>query len=314
MDQQLIDEALNELNTIHDFIRWSVSRFHEADVYFGHGTDNAWDEAVSLIAWSLFLPVELPHDIKSARLTQSEKLRVIETISRRINEKIPAAYITNQAWFAGQPYYVDERVLVPRSPIAELIETKFEQVVGDKPVNRILDMCTGSGCIAIACAYAFEDADIDAADISFDALEVADINIHEHHMAEQVFPVQSDLFSNLTGQRYDLIVSNPPYVDADDLEDMPHEFSHEPEIGLGSGPDGLELTRRILACGARFLNDDGVLVVEVGNSFVHLQEQFPQVNFQWLTFERGGHGVFAITKSELIKHQELFEERAGFGG
>lgn len=306
MEQEQLDEAILELRTIHDFIRWSVSRFNEADVFFGHGTDNPWDEAIALIFHALNLPLNMSPDIKQTRLTTSERKAVVELVKRRINEKIPAAYLTNQGWFNGLPFYVDERVLVPRSPIAELIEAGFQPWLGAKQVHRVLDMCTGSGCIAIALGYCFEEAQVDAVDISVDALAVAEINVQEHGVYDQVFPMQSDLFENLKGQTYDLIVSNPPYVDEQDISDMPEEFTHEPQIGLASGPDGLELTRRMLSEAADHLEDEGLLVVEVGNSMVQLMEQYPQVPFEWPVFERGGHGVFILTREQLVECRELF--------
>jgi ribosomal protein L3 glutamine methyltransferase len=301
-----LDEAVAELVTIHDFIRWSVSRFNESEVYFGHGTDNPWDEAVALIMFALSLPLSMGADIKQTRLTTSEKQLIVELINRRIIERVPAAYITNEGWFNGMPFYVDDRVLVPRSPISELIDAQFQPWIGDKPVTRVLDMCTGSGCIAIACAYLFEDAEVDAVDISIDALAVAEINVQEHGVSHRVFPIQSDLFDSIVGQKYDLIVSNPPYVDSDDLAGMPEEFTHEPAIGLASGPDGLNLTRRMLAQAADMLTDEGLLVVEVGNSELQLNEQFPQVPFVWPEFAHGGHGVFILTKEQVLAHQDAF--------
>lgn len=301
-----MDEAVSELRTIFDLIRWSVSRFNESDIFYGHGTDNPWDEAVALVMHGLNLPLNMDPQIKQTRLTTSERQTVVELVKRRIDEKIPAAYLTNQGWFNGMPFYVDERVLVPRSPIGELIEARFEPWLAGKPVNRALDMCTGSGCIAIAMAYAFDDAEIDAVDISIDALAVAEINVEEHGVTDQVFPMQSDLFENLQGQKYDLIVSNPPYVDEQDLAEMPAEFTHEPAIGLASGADGLDLTKRMLKQAADLLEDEGLLVVEVGNSMVQLMEQYPQVPFDWPLFERGGHGVFILTKEQLVECNELF--------
>ncbi|NQZ08468.1 MAG: 50S ribosomal protein L3 N(5)-glutamine methyltransferase [Algicola sp.] len=303
MEQNQIDEAVAELHTLGDFIRWSVSRFNQSEVYFGHGTDNPWDEAVALVMFALSLPLSIGEQVKEARLTTSEKKTIVELVQRRIEERIPAAYITNQGWFNGLPFYVDERVLVPRSPIAELISAEFQPWLANKTVNRVLDMCTGSGCIAIACSYLFPDAEVDAVDISIDALAVAEINVQEHDLSQQVFLMQSDLFDNLQGQKYDLIVSNPPYVDADDLSSMPEEYTHEPAIGLASGPDGLELTRQMLAQAADLLNDDGLLVVEVGNSELQLNQQFPQVPFEWPQFAHGGHGVFILTKAQLVQHQ-----------
>ncbi len=308
MEQVEIDQAIAELVTIDDFIRWSVSRFNEAELYYGHGTDNPWDEAVALIMFGLSLPQTAIGEIKQTRLTTTEKTRIVALIQRRIEERIPAAYITNQGWFNLLPFYVDERVLVPRSPIGELINARFEPWLKDIRVARVLDMCTGSACIAIACAHAFEQIEVDAVDISLDALAVAQINVEEHGMMEQVFPMQSDLFDNLVGQQYDLIVCNPPYVDVDDLESMPAEFTHEPEIGLGSGVDGLNLTRRILQQAADFLTDDGLLVVEVGNSQVHLVEQFAEVPFVWPEFANGGHGVFILTKAQLLEYHVLFAD------
>jgi ribosomal protein L3 glutamine methyltransferase len=309
LEQNLIDEAVAELQTLGDFIRWSVSRFNQSEVYFGHGTDNPWDEAIALVMFALSLPLDIGGQVKDARLTTSEKKSIAELIQRRIEERIPAAYITNQGWFNGLPFYVDERVLVPRSPIAELISAEFQPWLGNKTVNRVLDMCTGSGCIAIACAYLFPDAEVDAVDISIDALAVAEINVQEHDLSDRVFPMQSDLFDTLQGQKYDLIVSNPPYVDADDLSSMPEEYTHEPAIGLASGPDGLELTRQMQAQAADLLNDDGLLVVEVGNSELQLNQQFPQVPFEWPQFAHGGHGVFILTKAQLVQHKGALSVR-----
>ncbi|NMP14759.1 50S ribosomal protein L3 N(5)-glutamine methyltransferase [Thalassotalea sp. Y01] len=302
-----VKEVIEDLKTIHDFLRWSVSRFNEADLFYGHGTDNAWDEAVALTLFALHLPYNMGDSIMQTRLTKSEKQTLIDIYLRRIDERVPAAYITNLAYFNGLPFYVDERVLVPRSPIAELINNRFFGLVDEEP-QRILDLCTGSGCIAIACAYQFPNSDVDAVDLSADALDVAAINIHNHELNEQVIPIQSDLFSSLTEQKYDLIVTNPPYVDVEDIGDMPEEFHHEPEMGLGSGQDGLDLTRKILAQAAAHLNDGGSLICEVGNSMVHLIELFPTVDFQWLEFERGGLGVFKLSKQQLQQHQQTFEE------
>ncbi|SHI08768.1 50S ribosomal protein L3 N(5)-glutamine methyltransferase [Ferrimonas marina] len=306
MEKIFIDEAVNELHTIDDMLRWCVSRFNAADIYYGHGTDNPWDEAVALIMHTLHLPLELGGQVRNARLLSSEKHRIVELVIRRVRERVPVPYLTNSAWFAGHEFFVDERVLVPRSPFAELIENGFNPWLYNKPVNHVLDLCTGSGCIAIACAHAFPDAQVDAVDISPDALEVAQINIERHGVLNRVYPIESDGFAVLKGQRYDLIVSNPPYVDADDMADLPDEFHHEPELGLASGRDGLELTRSILANAADHLTDEGLLFVEVGNSMVALQEQFPNVPFTWLDFERGGHGVFMLSKEQLLAAEADF--------
>ncbi|MFM2483695.1 50S ribosomal protein L3 N(5)-glutamine methyltransferase [Celerinatantimonas yamalensis] len=305
MEKIFVEEAVSELHTIQDMLRWAVSHFNYANLYYGHGTDNAWDEAIQLIFPSLCLPLEIGQDVKEARLTKSERQMLVELVIRRVKERVPVAYLTHKSWFAGLEFFVDERVLVPRSPIAELIEQQFQPWLRHEP-KRILDLCTGSGCIAIACGYAFPNAEVDAVDISVDALAVAEINIQNHGVEQQVFPIQSDGFSQLSGQRYDLIVSNPPYVDEVDMAHLPEEFCHEPELGLASGVDGLALTRQILRQGADHLTDDGVLIVEVGNSQVHLEAQYPQVPFTWLAFANGGHGVFAITREQLLAHASEF--------
>ncbi|MDN0123663.1 50S ribosomal protein L3 N(5)-glutamine methyltransferase [Yersinia aleksiciae] len=299
MDKIFVDEAVNELHTIQDMLRWAVSRFNAANIFYGHGTDNPWDEAVQLVFPSLFLPIDTPEDMRSARLTSSERHRIVERVIRRVNERIPVAYLTNKAWFCDMEYYVDERVLVPRSPIGELINNRFDGLIRHQP-KHILDMCTGSGCIAIACAYAFPEAEVDAVDISNDVLAVTEHNIEQHLMEHQVTPIRSDLFRDLPPIKYDLIVTNPPYVDADDMADLPQEFRFEPELGLAAGSDGLKLARRILACAPDFLQDDGVLICEVGNSMVHLMDQYPDVPFTWLEFDNGGDGVFMLTKQQLI--------------
>ncbi|GAA4872363.1 50S ribosomal protein L3 N(5)-glutamine methyltransferase [Ferrimonas pelagia] len=300
MEKIFIDEAVNELHTIDDMLRWCVSRFNAAGIYYGHGTDNPWDEAVALVMHTVHLPLELGPQVRSARLTSTEKHRIVELAIRRVRERVPVPYLTNSAWFAGFEFYVDERVLVPRSPFAELIENEFTPWLYNKPVHHVLDLCTGSACIAIACAHTFPDAQVDAVDISPDALEVAQMNIENHGLLDRVYPIESDGFSVLKGQKYDLIVSNPPYVDADDMADLPDEFHHEPELGLASGHDGLELTRSILAQAADQLTEGGLLFVEVGNSMVALSEQFPELPFTWLEFERGGHGVFMLTREQLV--------------
>jgi len=303
-----IEEVTTDLHTIADFLRWSVSRFNEADLYYGHGTNNAWDEAVSLALFALHLPDNMDDAIMQSRLTKTEKIDVINLVLRRIDERIPAAYLTNLAYFSRLPFYVDERVLVPRSPIAELIEQGFNQQITAEP-KRILDLCTGSGCIAIACAYAFPQAEIDALDLSIDALDVASINIHNHELTEQVIPIKSDVFSGVHGVKYDLIVTNPPYVDAMDIGDMPDEFHHEPEMGLACGDDGLDIVRTILAQASEHLTENGVLICEVGNSMLHVDALYPEVDFTWIEFERGGFGVFAMTKPQLEQHKQLFLER-----
>ncbi|RLM24893.1 ribosomal protein L3 N(5)-glutamine methyltransferase [Brenneria alni] len=305
MDKIFVDEAISDLHTIQDMLRWAVSRFNAANVYYGHGTDNPWDEAVQLVLPSLFLPLDIPEDMYTSRLTSSERHRIVERVIRRVNERIPVAYLTNKAWFCGLEFYVDERVLVPRSPIGELISDYFGQLLPKAP-GHILDMCTGSGCIAIACASAFPQAEVDAVDISSDVLAVAEQNIQQHGLEHRVTPIRSDLFRELPAIQYDLIVTNPPYVDEEDMSDLPQEFRYEPELGLAAGSDGLKLVRRILACAPDYLSDDGVLICEVGNSMVHLIDQYPDIPFTWLEFENGGEGVFMLTKSQLIEGNKYF--------
>ncbi len=294
----VFDQAREELFTIRDFLRWAASEFIAAKLFYGHGTDNPWDEAEQLVLHAVHLAPPLGDEWLDARLMRSERERVVANVQRRIEERIPAAYITGQAWFAGLPYVVDERVLVPRSPIAELIEKRFAPWLINEP-QHILDLCTGSGCIGIACAHAFPDAYVQLSDISYDALAVAEENIQQHGMTERVFALQSDLFESLIGQRFDLIVSNPPYVDAEDMASLPDEFHAEPELGLSSGDDGLDFTRRLLQEAADFLTEDGLLVVEVGNSWPALETAYPALPFTWVEFERGGHGVFVLTAQDL---------------
>ncbi|KHT23837.1 50S ribosomal protein L3 N(5)-glutamine methyltransferase [Pectobacterium brasiliense] len=299
MDKIFVDEAVSELHTIQDMLRWAVSRFNAANIYYGHGTDNPWDEAIQLVLPSLYLPLDIPEDMYTSRLITSERQRIVERVIRRVNERIPVAYLTNKAWFCGLEFYVDERVLVPRSPIGELINNYFDEQLPKTP-NHILDLCTGSGCIAIACAQAFPEAEVDAVDISSEALAVTEQNIQQHGLEYRVTPIRSDLFRDLPAIRYDLIVTNPPYVDEEDMSDLPQEFRFEPELGLAAGNDGLDLVRRILACAPDYLSDDGVLICEVGNSMVHLIDQYPDIPFTWLEFDNGGDGVFMLTQSQLV--------------
>lgn len=307
MDKIFVDEAVDALHTIQDMLRWSVSRFNAAELFYGHGTDNPWDEALQLVLPSLFLPMDIPEVMYQSRLTASERLRIVERVVRRVNERIPVAYLTNKAWFCGLEFYVDEHVLVPRSPIGELIDSRFDGLVS-RPPRHILDLCTGSGCIAVACAQAFPEAEVDAVDISPEALAIAERNIQQHGMEYGVTPIRSDLFRSLPAIQYDLIVTNPPYVDEEDMADLPQEFRHEPELGLAAGSDGLDLVRRILACAPDYLSDDGVLICEVGNSMVHLAEQYPDIPFVWLEFEHGGDGVFMLTKAQLLGCQAHFSQ------
>lgn len=295
--------AVEELKTLRDLFRWGASEFIAAGLFYGHGTDNPWDEAEQLVLHAVHLTPPLADEWLDARLIRSERARAVENIRRRIEERIPAAYITGQAWFAGLPFMVDDRVLVPRSPIAELIEKQFAPWLIEEPL-QILDLCTGSGCIGIACAQVFPDAEVQLSDISFDALAVAEENIQRHGVDNRVFAIQSDLFANLQGQRFDLIVSNPPYVDAEDMASLPQEYHAEPELGLASGDDGLDFTRRLLAEALDHLTEKGLLVVEVGNSWPALEAAYPALPFMWMEFERGGHGVFALNAADLRHARE----------
>ena len=299
-------QAIRELATIRDFIRWAMSRFNEAELFYGHGTDNAQDEATYLVLHTLNLPSQLHDSYLDTRLTETERKRLVTILMRRVDERIPAPYLTHEAWFAGMPFYVDERVLIPRSPIAELIEAQFQPWAKPAHVNRVLDLCTGGGCIAIACALAFPEAQVDASDISEDALAVAQRNIREFGLGEQMRAVQSDLFSKLQGQKYSIIVSNPPYVDAQDMASLPPEFRHEPRLALEAGDDGLDLVFSILYQSVYHLQANGILVVEVGNSREALETLLPEVECVWFDFEHGGDGVFLLTAEQVHKHHQLF--------
>lgn len=308
-----IDEAVNDLRTLGDFMRWAASEFQRAGLFYGHGCVDAWQEAEVLTLHTVHLGQELAlgerlDELRRYRLTRPERRAIAELVARRVNERIPLAYLIQRAWFAGLEFYVDERVLVPRSPIAELIEQGFEPWLAGREPEAILDLCTGSGCIAIALAHAFPHARVDAADISMDALSVAAENVARHQVGEQVELIGSDVFDALEGRVYDLIVSNPPYVDAEDIGDMPEEFHHEPMLGLAAGDDGLDIVRRILREAPAHLSANGVLVVEVGNSQVHMESEWPEVPFVWLDFEHGGHGVFLITAEDLRNHAHCFAQ------
>ncbi|MBD2785889.1 50S ribosomal protein L3 N(5)-glutamine methyltransferase [Xenorhabdus sp. DI] len=308
MDKILADEAVAELHTILDMLRWSASRFNEANIYCGHTSCHPWDEALQLVLPTLHLPQDIPDSMMASRLTSTERQRIVERVMLRVNERVPVAYLTNQAWFCGHEFYVDERVLIPRSLVRYVIDNQFEGLISHQP-STILDLCTGSGCIAIACAYAFPDAEVDAVDISPDALAVAEINIENHRLSQRVIPIRSDLFHDMPPVKYDIIVTNPPYVDEEDLSDFPEEYRHEPELAMAAGVDGLQLVLRILATAPDFLAEDGILLCEVGNSMVHLIEQYPDVPFKWLKFDHAyGDGVFVLTRQQLVEYHEYFQQ------
>lgn len=277
-----------------------AARFEAAALEFGHGTDNAYDDAVWLVLAGLGLPPQVPDAVFDTRLDVDEIARLEALAERRVSERVPTAYLVNTAWFCGLRFRVDERVLVPRSPIAELIETGFAPwIAGDRPVARILDIGTGSGCIAIACAYAFPEAQVDAADLSADALAVTRSNIALHGMEGRVHALQADVYEGLPAARYDIIVSNPPYVDASAMRALPGEYLREPVLGLAAGEEGLDVVLRILSGARERLQPDGILVVEVGDSMEALERRFPQLPLLWLEFERGGHGVFLLEARDL---------------
>jgi ribosomal protein L3 glutamine methyltransferase len=293
------------LNTLRDLVRFAMSRFNEAGIYYGHGTDNALDEAMALVLHTLHLPHDLPHQMLAAQLTHSEREKILALIERRISARIPLPYLTHEAWFAGLAFYVDERVLVPRSPIAELIQQQFEPWLGGKPVKRILDLCTGSGCIAIACAMYFPDAVIDASDISTDALAVAKMNITRHAVESRVHLQHSSLFDAFSQdktkpeKKYDLIISNPPYVNHAEMLALPAEYQHEPALGLSGGKEGLDIILQILRTAPDYLTPDGLLVVEAGNSETALEETLPDIPFIWPEFKHGDGGVFILNGETL---------------
>ena len=293
------EEITARLDTPKDFVRWGASAFNRAKLHFEHGTSNAVDEALNLVLYGLNLNHDIPPWLLDGKLTDAEKRAVYDLLQRRVKERKPYAYITNNARFAGLDFYVDERVLVPRSPIAELIETGFEPWIESDRVSKVLDLCTGSGCIAIACAYAFGDAAVDATDVSADALEVARMNAENLHVADRVLLHRADVYEGLSEAPYDIIVSNPPYVDGEDMATLPDEHRHEPALGLAAGDDGLDIVRRILAGAGSYLAKDGILVVEVGNSRWALEHAFPDVPFTWLEFERGQAEVFLLKADQL---------------
>jgi ribosomal protein L3 glutamine methyltransferase len=295
---------VNDLKTVRDMVRWGASCFNAAGLYFGHGTDNALDEALALVLFALHLDHALPETYLDCRLTGRERKAILKLFRRRIAKRLPAAYLIGRAWFAGLEFVVNRQVLVPRSPLAELIEQGFSPWLESGQATRALDLCTGSGCIAIAMAYHLPWLQVDAVDISAPALAVARKNRARLAVEDRVALYPGDLYAGLVaGTRYDLIVSNPPYVSSAEYRSLPAEYRREPVLGLEAADDGLEVVVRILRDAARWLTAEGVLMVEVGNSAAALQRRYPQVPFLWLTFERGGEGVFLLTREQLAAHQ-----------
>ena len=297
-----LDDTAPVPATVGQALQYCSDILAASDAYYGHGTDNPWDEAVQLVLAVVDLPLDSDDGVLPHPLEESAFQRIQGLLQRRIEEHIPLPYLLGRAWFAGLEFLCDERAIIPRSPIAELIQHDFQPWYIGPPPRRVLDLCCGGGCIGLAVAHYFPDTRVDLLDIDQGALALAAENVRLHGLGDRVTVVQSDLFEGLAKQSYDLILSNPPYVDTDDLASMPAEFQHEPQLALGSGSDGLLLTRRILASAVEYLAATGLLVVEVGNSWTTLEQVFPRVPFTWLEFEQGGHGVFALSATELQEY------------
>lgn len=290
-----------DLLTIRDWLRYAVSQFEQSDIFYGHGTDNSYDEAVWLIMSALHLPHDTLNNFLEAHLTAGERSYLLDLITQRITQHTPTAYLVKEAWLQGFKFYVDERVIVPRSFIAELLESGLQAWIEyPELIHTAADICTGSGCLGVLLANTFPDAQIDVVDISHDALAVANINIANYGLEQQVHAIQSDMFSALTGKTYDLIISNPPYVDAPSMAKLPEEYRNEPQLALGSGADGLDHTHTLLREAAKHLNDDGILVVEIGHNRDALLDAYPDLPFTWLQVESGNQFVFLLTKEQLI--------------
>ena len=287
------------LTTLGDFLKFAEQQFLANNIFFGHGTDNAWDEAVAIATYVLGLPQDVQRDVLPLELTVAEQGKMLALVEQRIIEQIPLAYLTKQAWFNGEKYYVDKRVIIPRSPFAELIRNKFSPFLATIAVGTVLDLCTGSGCIGISAAKAFPDSTVDLVDISSEALEVAKINIDLHKLTARVLPIKSDLFANLATKQYDLIISNPPYVSPIEHADLPCEYKHEPTLAFISGNDGFTSAKEILQQAYNFLNPNGLLFVEVGSHWREFAKLYPKLKFKWIKFNQGGEGVFMLRKDQL---------------
>jgi len=301
------DELQAQLHTVRDYLRWAISEFGRAEVSFGHGFDCATDEAAYLIGWCLDLPSEQLNALLPSRLVDSEKRALIELLAARIQGHKPAAYLTQEAWFAGIPFYVDERVLIPRSPLAELIEAEFRPWLAPESVSRVLDLCTGSGCIAIATALALPETLVDATDLSAEALAVAARNVAAYELADRVRLHQGDLFAAVGEVRYDLILCNPPYVSSTEMAALPAEYRHEPESGLAAADEGLACALPVLIAAPDYLTSEGQLLLEVGASREALELRLPQIPFIWPEFERGGEGILLIDRETLLAHQDAIK-------
>lgn len=296
----MFKQAQNELSTLRDMMRFAVSRFTEASLFFGHGSDNAWDEAAYLLLHTLHLPIDRLEPFMDARLTSSERADVLEIIRRRISERLPAAYLTNEAWLGDCRFYVDQRVIVPRSHIAELLREQLSPWVEDPwAIRNVLDMCTGSGCLAILAAHAFPEAKVDGVDISPDALVVARRNVDDYDLAARLRLTESNAFAALEGKVYDVIISNPPYVNAESMAALPEEYRREPELALASGEDGLDFVRILLKETAKHLAPKGLLIVEIGHNRDALELAFPDTSFVWLDTSAGDENVFMLRREDL---------------
>ncbi|GAB1848930.1 50S ribosomal protein L3 N(5)-glutamine methyltransferase [Achromobacter xylosoxidans] len=292
--------ARQELLTLRDLIRYGVSRLNAAQVALGHGSDNAWDETVYLVLHALHLPLDTLEPFLDARVLDEERNRVLDLIDRRVTERVPAAYLTNEAWLRGHRFYVDARVIVPRSPIAELLDEGLSPWVQDaQAVDSVLDMCTGSGCLAILSALAFPYAQVDAVDVSPDALEVARRNVDDFGLADRLALHQSDLFDSLPERQYDVIVCNPPYVNSGSMDVLPQEYRHEPQLALAGGTDGMDLVRRILQAAPRYLSENGVLVLEIGHERDFFEAAFPELSPVWLDTEQASDQLLLLTREQL---------------
>ena len=292
--------ALQHLHTVRDYLRFAVSRFNQAKLFFGHGSSDAYDEAAYLILHTLHLPLDRLEPFLDAHLTDGERSEVLNIVQRRVEQRVPAAYLTHEAFLGDFSFYVDERVIVPRSFIAELLLEQLAPWIAEpEEIGSVLDLCTGSGCLAILAAHAFPYAEVDAADLSSDALSVAERNVADYDLQDRVHLIESDLFAKLNGRQYDLIISNPPYVDAASVTVLPQEYLHEPKLALGSGHDGLDATRIILKHAAQHLTENGVLVVEIGHNRETLEAAYPNLPFTWLDVSAGDQFVFMLHRNDL---------------
>ena len=300
--QQECSSAVDELRSLRDLLRWTLSQFSAHELRFGHGSDNAWDEAVYLLLHSLHLPLDTLEPFLEANTTRAERERFVHLVSRRCTERVPAAYLTNEAWLQGFRFRVDERCIVPRSPISELLVKQLDPWVEDpEMVDSVLDLCTGTGCLAILSALAFENALVDAVDLSKDALSLAQENIDDYQLNDRVTAIESDLYNALPDTQYQIIISNPPYVNEHSMQDLPEEYQHEPTLALAGGTDGMDLVRRILEGAPDFLAPKGLLVLEIGNEYQNFIEAFPELDPVWLSTENAEDQILLLTREQLCR-------------